>query len=146
MLDLFWQSHDPTLSRSSQYRAELFCADGPEAAVYRESAERIAATLNRPLGTRIVPGRPFFPAEDYHQKWTLRRHKLLWSELLANYANEAEALSSVAAAKLNGYAAGHGPADLLLRDMDDLGLSTSGKDYLRGIANQSKGGRRSALG
>jgi peptide-methionine (S)-S-oxide reductase len=133
LLERFWSSHDPTRARRSQYRAELYCDDASCGAAER-SAAALASRRGVPIGTRVVPGARFFPAEAYHQKWKLRRHPLLWDELNHHYAGESETLASVAAAKLNAYVAGQGAPGGIERDIGRLGLSAAGQDYLRNLA------------
>jgi len=69
--------HDPTqLNRQgpdsgTQYRSTIFA----QSAAQKETAERYIAQLNaakvykRPIVTTIETGKPFYPAEDYHQDY-----------------------------------------------------------------------------
>lgn len=106
LLEMFWAGHDPSRGGTSQYRAELYC-DQADLAITEASRDRATAQLGHPVATRIVVGRPFYPAEAYHQKWRLRQHPAVFNELLHNYDNEAQLLASTTAAKLNAYAGGH---------------------------------------
>lgn len=77
LLEAFWKMHDPTqMNRQgpdvgSQYRSAIFYKDASE----KEVAERSKATLDRsekykkPVVTEIVEAGPWWPAEDYHQKY-----------------------------------------------------------------------------
>lgn len=136
LLELFWSGHDPTYAKRSQYRAELYCEDDAECGAARASAAALAPSLDGPIRTVIAQNKPFFAAEDYHQKWYLRRHDDLWQELRSHYPTEAETIGSVAAARLNAYVGGHGsPADLE-RDIDRFGLSEAGRVQLRKAASR----------
>ena len=73
----FSVAHDPTqLNRQgpdvgTQYRSTIFPADAEQARVakaYIAQLERRAA-FDAPIVTTIEPGRPFYPAEDYHQDY-----------------------------------------------------------------------------
>ncbi len=131
LLDMFWKSHDPRFAgRSTQYRAALFCEDEEQAAAARASAEREGARSGYEIKTAIEVARPYYPAEAYHQKWSLRRNTDLFDDLRKNYVNEQALLRSTAAAKLNGYLGGHGSAHQLERDINRFGLSGEGRERL----------------
>jgi len=124
LLHMFWDAHDPTSAlRSSQYRAELFCADEGQLAIAEASAETIAAKYGSPVATALRLRVPFHLAEDYHQKWRLRRHTALWQELQTHYMGEQALLGSTAAAKLNGYVSGGASRAQVERDLALMGLS-----------------------
>ncbi len=133
LLELFWASHSPTRARSSQYRSALFCHDETQLALAKASAITQEARHQQKIHTEIVLGKPFYPAEDYHQKWRLRRHPELLADLQKSYETEEALLASTAAAKLNGYLARHGKEAQLHRDIGRLGLSESGQAHLASL-------------
>ncbi len=104
---MFWDGHDPTVSWSSQYRAGLFCEDGEQLAAALRSAERIAEASGHPVATEVTSGKPFYAAEDYHQKYRLRRQPALFDALRERFGTEAEMLASTPAAKLNAHVGGN---------------------------------------
>jgi len=122
LLELFWGGHDPRFASSSQYRAELYCANKDQLAAARSSAAVLESEIGGPIQTQIVSGKPFYPAEGYHQKWRLRRQSDLFDALLEHYDNEAELLASTAAAKLNAHVSGHWVHDGV--DLEAFGLPT----------------------
>ena len=71
----FSVAHDPTeLNRQgpdtgTQYRSALFTATEEQANVAKAYIGQLneAHVCNRPIVTKIEPGRPFYPAEGYHQ-------------------------------------------------------------------------------
>ncbi|MDX2064303.1 MAG: peptide-methionine (S)-S-oxide reductase MsrA [Fimbriimonadaceae bacterium] len=77
----FFALHDPTtLNRQGpdvgeQYRSAVFYTNDAQ----RATAERLIKTLTdagvfpRPIVTQVVPEAPYFPAEEYHQKYLLKR-------------------------------------------------------------------------
>lgn len=81
LLKLFWENHNPTtLNRQgpdvgTQYRSAIFY-HSPE---QKEAAEKSKAELEAsgkwksPIVTLIVPAAEFYPAEDYHQKYLMKR-------------------------------------------------------------------------
>jgi len=80
LLKQFFRMHDPTqLNRQGpdigdQYRSAIFYRDSFQKAAAQRQINTINATnkYNRPLATRLEPAGRFWPAEDYHQKFTER--------------------------------------------------------------------------
>jgi methionine-S-sulfoxide reductase len=80
ILTFFFHIHDPTTPNrqgndiGSQYRSAIFYHDAEQKAV----AERVKAKVDatgfwpRKVTTEIVPAGPFYPAEDYHQKYLVK--------------------------------------------------------------------------
>jgi peptide-methionine (S)-S-oxide reductase len=77
LLEVFWASHDPTTPNrqgpdvGTQYRSAIFYHNPAQEAAARASKERMAASgrFKRPIVTEIVPAGPFYPAEEYHQRY-----------------------------------------------------------------------------
>ncbi len=77
LLDYFFRMHDPTTKNrqhndvGTQYRSAIFYTSEQQ----REAAERVKAQFDKsgrfraPIVTEISPAKPFYPAEDYHQKY-----------------------------------------------------------------------------
>jgi peptide-methionine (S)-S-oxide reductase len=100
-------AHDPNRQvRKTQYQNVVFAATATQ-------RETLAAVLEErgleadAIGTRIERLDRFYPAEDYHQKHSLRGTPGLQSVFEEVGYDDAELRESPAAAKLNGYAAGH---------------------------------------
>jgi peptide-methionine (S)-S-oxide reductase len=75
LLDAFWALHDPTqLNRQgpdvgTQYRSAVFYTNEAQHAAAQAGKDRAQARFARPIATQILPERPFFRAEDYHQRY-----------------------------------------------------------------------------
>ena len=73
ILDIFWQSHDPTTlnrqgaDRGTQYRSIILYADEKQKSAAEKSRQKTQAKLKDPIVTEIVPLETFWKAEDYHQ-------------------------------------------------------------------------------
>ncbi len=107
LLQEFWQEHDPCgASWSTQYKAVLFYGSEAQRRAAQASAEAVAAATGRSIMTEVVALDRFWPAEDYHQKYALRRNAELTENLLRLLGSEAELRDSVLATKLNAYCAG----------------------------------------
>ena len=79
LLDLFWRNVDPTTrdrqfaDAGSQYRTAIFYHNEEQRKAAQASKERMEKSGKfggKPIVTQIVPASPFYPAEDYHQKYS----------------------------------------------------------------------------
>ena len=79
LLERFWALHDPTqLNRQGpdvgrQYRSAIFFHSPEQEATATASRERAQTQLGRPIVTEITPAAPFWPAEEYHQRYLEKR-------------------------------------------------------------------------
>lgn len=79
LLDVFWKIHDPTtLNRQgpdigSQYRSVIFTHSLEQKEAARASKQRTQTRLKKPIVTLILPAPAFWPAEEYHQRYLLKR-------------------------------------------------------------------------
>lgn len=79
LVDRFWTLHDPTqVDRQgpdvgTQYRSAIFVHSPEQEAAAAASRERAQARIGRPIATRLEPAGPFWPAEDYHQRYLEKR-------------------------------------------------------------------------
>lgn len=81
LLNIFWDIHDPTSENrqgpdiGSQYRSAIFYIDAEQERLARESMKELekAGLYKRPIVTEITPAPAFYPAEEYHQKYLMKR-------------------------------------------------------------------------
>lgn len=81
LLEIFWNNHNPTtLNRQgpdigTQYRSAIFYhsdAQKNEAEKSKLQLEKSGKYKN-PIVTQIVPAGEFYPAEEYHQKYLMKK-------------------------------------------------------------------------
>ena len=72
-----------------------------------ESKEREETKKRKKLYTEIIPFTRFYLAEDYHQKFRLRRELDIYEEFRFMYPKEGDFINSTSAARVNGYLAGY---------------------------------------
>jgi peptide-methionine (S)-S-oxide reductase len=111
LLDRFWQAHDATRPPwNTQYRAAFWYADERQRELALEQGARAAHGRGGSLSTAIEPLAAFYRAEDYHQKYRLRRSQAIACELLARYGSDRAMVDATASARLNGWLGGSGRA------------------------------------
>jgi peptide-methionine (S)-S-oxide reductase len=127
LLDIFWRSHHPGQAPwNSQQKAQAL-----------KSRDQVAARLQSPVYTEILPAGTFTLAEDYHQKYYLRQRPDFLAEFSAIYPTAQALVTSTAAARVNGYVAGYGTLAALQADLEGLGLSPAARPRLEALVPKS---------
>ena len=83
LLETFWRIHDPTLvdaqgaDKGSQYKSIIFYYSEDQKKKAFLSKERMEKSkkYSAPIVTEIRKATEFFPAEEYHQKYLLKKQK-----------------------------------------------------------------------
>lgn len=139
LLTVFWESHNPTSrSWSSQYKAAVFYHNEAQKQLAVETAEREAERRKKKIRTEILPFTGFTIAEDYHQKYYLRREKDLMREFERIYPSARDFVRSTAAARVNGYLGGNGTSEGVHAQLGLLGLSPEGQHTLLELFNAKR--------
>ena len=81
LLEIFWTQHDPTQINKqgpdigSQYRSEIFFHNEEQKKLAEKSKAKLedSGKLNEKIATQITPAADFWPAEEYHQKYLMKR-------------------------------------------------------------------------
>jgi len=124
LLKLFWRSHDAFSNPGfTQYRNVVFTIGDEQAKAAAESVAEIERSTKRAVATDVEPITNFFPAEDYHQKYYLRGISFLMDDIGERYRSEADFVSSLASARLNGYLGGYGTMAKFKEELPSFGLS-----------------------
>ena len=137
LLDIFWKSHKPTQrSWSRQYMNAVFYHNEEQRRQALASKAAVEQKIGYAAKTEVVPVQSFTMAEDYHQKYTLKRHQVLLNEMTRIYPGSRDFVDSTAVSRLNGYAGRHGAADRLSREIESFGLSDEGKKRLADLVRR----------
>jgi peptide-methionine (S)-S-oxide reductase len=140
LLDIFWQSHDPTKrSWSRQYLHAIFCDNEKQLRAAVESKAAVEKKIGRAAMTEVLPLRSFTLAEDYHQKYILKQNDVLKRDMSRIYPLPRDFIDSTAVTRLNGYAGGYGGTAQMEREIDRLGLRDAGKQVLTQIIKRGQG-------
>jgi methionine-S-sulfoxide reductase len=78
LLDIYWRQIDPTQADGQftdigpSYRAAVFYGNSDEKKIADASKEKLAHSgkFKKPIVTEVLPALKFWPAEDYHQKYS----------------------------------------------------------------------------
>jgi hypothetical protein len=108
----------------------IFYHDGHQRQVAMDSKVKMEHKIGQKIKTEVIPVRSFTMAEDYHQKYLLKRHRRFQNELSRLYPNHLDFVNSTAVSRLNGYVGGNGRKSQLLQEIESLGLSDQGKKEL----------------
>lgn len=77
LLNAFWRNVDPVTPNrqfcdaGEQYRSAIFYQDAEQRRLAESSREALAASgrFRQPIVTEVLPGAPFYAAEEYHQDY-----------------------------------------------------------------------------
>lgn len=139
LLSIFWNSHDPTSRAwSRQYMPAIFYHNDAQRQLALETKAVEERRRNTKIHTEIVPFDRFYVAEDYHQKYELRRNTELMREFKAMYPRKVDFVNSTAAARVNGYLGGNGTSAEIKAAIESLGLSSAGQEWLLATAQRWK--------
>jgi peptide-methionine (S)-S-oxide reductase len=80
LLNIFWENHDPTqIDRQGpdvgvQYRSVIFYTTPDQRDLAEQSKKRLnEEKYNNQIATAILPAPTFYPAEEYHQQYLMKR-------------------------------------------------------------------------
>jgi methionine-S-sulfoxide reductase len=80
LLDIFWHNINPTQADGQfhdlglSYQSAIYYGNEEEKKIAEASKVKLAKSgkFDRPIATEILPAMPFYPAEEYHQKYYLK--------------------------------------------------------------------------
>ncbi len=135
LLEIFWASHDAARQAwSRQYASLIFVHSKTQGEEAEESRNRHSGKGNRPVVTEILPFTGFTRAENYHQKFYLRRDFPLMEICRKLFPDERALVDSTASARVNGFLAGFGDPLSFMSETPRWGLPGEAWERLRRIA------------
>lgn len=80
LIDVFWRNINPTQADGQfhdiglSYQAAIYYGNAEERNLAEAAKRRLADSgkFDKPIVTEILPAGPFYPAEEYHQKYYLK--------------------------------------------------------------------------
>jgi peptide-methionine (S)-S-oxide reductase len=137
LVDVFFDNHLWTTNTSRrQYRNIAFFHDDEQKQIIKDKIALIQDENSVVVMTEVAAVTPFYYAEDYHQKWELRKRDDL-SELFRGW-NNLDFINSTAAAKLNAHVGNSISSEQVLEDLEQFDLSTESKKELESILKGKK--------
>ena len=129
LLAVFWATPNRcALDGDRQYMSAIFYHNDAQKKLALQARDREAAKGG--VASEVLPATAFYVAEDYHQKYLLRQETSLMREFRAMYPDAKDFMNSTAAARVNGYLAGHGSEEMIRKEIDQLGLSPEARQML----------------
>ena len=131
LLDVFWQSHDPGYDAYlRQYRNAVLFMNDAQRQQAEASLTYIKDEYRGEVATVVEAAGEFYPAEDYHQKYLVRKAKGILQEFQAIYPDQESLVASTAVARVNGYLGCNGQPEELKKELPRLGLSRQMQELL----------------
>ncbi|CAG2118036.1 unnamed protein product, partial [Medioppia subpectinata] len=127
ILDIFWANHSPTVCHKRQYMSAIFYHNSEQKQLAEESMKEAQKKLTQPIQTRILPLDVFYEAEDYHQKYMLRKHSNLIKSL---GLSDKQLIGGHIAARINGYLGHFGTFATFDKEVNNWGISCDQKNYI----------------
>ena len=141
LLRVFWKEIDPTeRPYKRQYMSAVFHENEAQRQQAIATGKQAMEGKSGPMLTPILPLGPFYRAEDYHQKYYLRRFTALMREF-AGYS-EQQFEDSTAAMWLNACVDGHLKLEGLEAEFERLGLSEADRERMRRLVQGALSQRR----
>ena len=141
LLGWFWKEADPSeRPYSRQYMSAVFYADEAQQRLALATGRRAMAGRSGPMLLPILPLATFYRAEDYHQKYYLRRYTDLMREFSASSEREFE--DSTVAMWLNACVDGQLKREDLEALFEPLALSEADLQRVRRLTQAALAHRR----
>jgi peptide-methionine (S)-S-oxide reductase len=134
LLAVFFDSHMPSHPAFSvQYRSAIFYRTPAERQAAESAIERVRSSVGN-VFTAVEQFTAFHSAEDYHQKYGVRRYPDLTREFMGVYSSDSGFRDSTAVARVNGWLSGCGSAEQIERELPRTGLSDAAQSSVRSRA------------
>ncbi|KAL6054175.1 peptide-methionine (S)-S-oxide reductase [Balamuthia mandrillaris] len=123
----------------------IFYHDKAQKKAAKSSKKAVEKKYGKPLHTKLLPAKgTFWVAEDYHQKFYLRRHNGGALLDMLGFTSEAELRDSPVATKLNAYVQNKGSLAQLQQEIDSFNLSSEARDYLLDFVQRMEATKQAA--
>ncbi|MDZ7836127.1 MAG: peptide-methionine (S)-S-oxide reductase MsrA [Alkalibacterium sp.] len=141
ILQLFWDSHDAAKDRGykgRQYLSLLIVHSLEQL----ETAEQVKHEWEKQHGkkieTELLFDHPFYPAEEHHQKYHLKRFLKAMASVLPLFSDHTSFADSTIAARLNGFVREYGRLPDIKKELSDWRLSEEEEKIIREMLEQIK--------
>ena len=139
LLQLFWKNHNPLRGQfygGRQYMSLLLYHNGTQKELVEKTKREWERTLEGKIKTEIAPCEKFYRAEDYHQKYYLKRYGNAVEMLKRIFPTEADFTDATITARLNGLVKGYVTLDDIKSEIGDWHLNDDQARDLIVLVNQ----------
>lgn len=137
LLNVFWHSHRATgKSWGRQYMSGVWYHNDEQRRLAEAVKSRLQVEAGLELNTEISPLDRFYLAEDYHQKYALRRYDIILDEFQAIYPDLNDFVNSTAVTRANAFINGYGDYEQLKHEIGSYGLSVLAQMKLVEVAEK----------
>jgi methionine-S-sulfoxide reductase len=119
ILEIFWRSHSPDNKCKKQYQSAIFYHNDEQHTAAKKSKKEYER-IHGSVATVIQKMGKFYLAEDYHQKFYLRKCEQLLFEL---NLDDIDIINAPIATRLNCYVAGKGTREEIMKDAKEFNIS-----------------------
>ncbi|OZB92798.1 peptide-methionine (S)-S-oxide reductase MsrA [Paenibacillus sp. XY044] len=141
VLNVFWDHHNPSNIndyKGRQYLSLLLYRDHGQLETIHQVLDRREEQGEGKPDTEIAPLTTWYPAEDRHQKYYLKRHPDAMEQLSRLYPAHEELANSTLAARLNGLAKGYTSLERIRNEIQIWPLAEEERSRLLETAKRIK--------
>ncbi|GEK91261.1 peptide-methionine (S)-S-oxide reductase MsrA [Alkalibacterium kapii] len=134
ILNIFWDSHDAFKDRyykERQYISLLIVHSTEQLGKAEKVKKERENRYGKQIKTDIQYDLPFYPAEDRHQKYFLKRFDKATASLFPLFSDHKSFVHSTIAARLNGFVRENGRLDNIKDEISDWQLTKEAETILR---------------
>lgn len=134
LLRIFWRHHTPEVIndyKGRQYRSLLLYSGENQRKAALDVSQELASASGRAPATELLPFEAFYPAEDRHQKYYLKRFPDAMGKLEQHFASLEHLQRSTLAARLNGLAKGFTNRERILLELQQWDVSGEEKERIQ---------------
>ncbi|WP_046174158.1 peptide-methionine (S)-S-oxide reductase MsrA [Domibacillus indicus] len=135
----FWANHTSThrvTYKERQYMSLLLYHGKEQKQVIERVKKELEEERQESIETEIQPYAEFYPAEDRHQKYHVKRFKKAADMLRIHYPSEEAFTNSTVIARLNGFVKEHGTLQQIMKEIHSWDMPESSRDRLAELIKQ----------
>lgn len=139
ILDVFWGNHNPQRDQAyggRQYMSLLLYRNDTQKELAEKTKKQQAEFLRGEIQTEISPYERFYLAEEYHQKYYLKRYKNAMMVLARLFQTEETITNATVVARLNGLVKGFVTPAELKREIEDWNISEDRVRVLKDLVDE----------
>ncbi|AZN41868.1 peptide-methionine (S)-S-oxide reductase [Paenibacillus albus] len=141
VLDIFWSNHNPVNIndyKGRQYQSLILYRDQNQLDVIQKVMKKREEQGKGKPDTELASFNRFYPAEDRHQKYYLKRYPSAIEELSKLFPSPQELTNATLAARLNGLAKGYTNLRTILDEIHTWPISEDEKGNLHQLIQRIK--------